>query len=370
MNREFFYLIAEALYLKTTNHPLCNRNWLFAIYKSLLVTNVNDTEQMIWTPYNQWKIDHNCRAAKSTATKNLSKIEQLTIDRINEHENRIRVIFSKNGILNTPLTCMFSKDGFPSDLWTFRNPQHESVLLSSYECDELYHSCLNTFEIEEEVEEPLNHVLVDTKKETNKKTSKKKKEINPSTQKRSEEHIRNMKFTALHNLVEHMRGIYVETTDPHQRSFLEVVLGAAIFYLPSLHAHFNGYISVNALKGFLRKERKVKDHIYPRKLAARELLANPMTLEDLKNRYHDHLATYMYITSEENGLLVNYYEDHENHDLAMEALQIEKFPTNAAEKFSSHRELDNFLKDLNPRKTQNLSAEDLMRTLRAFRLRN
>ena len=208
------------------------------------------------------------------------------------------------------------------------------------------------------------------KKETINKTSKKKKEITPSLQKLSEEHIRNMKFTALHNLVEHMRGIYVETTDPHQRSFLEVVLGAAIFYLPSLHAHFNGYISVNALKGFLRKERKVKDHIYPRKLAARELLANPMTLEDLKNRYHDYLATYMYITSEENGLLVNYYEDHENHDQAMEALQIVKFPTNEAEKFSSHRELDNFLKDLNPRETQNLSAEGLMRTLREFRIRN
>ncbi len=366
MNREFVYLIAEALYLNTTAHPLCTRNWLFAIYKSLLVANEGDTEEIKWTRYDQWKIDHNCRAAKSIATQNRSKIEQIEIDRINEHESRIRVIFSKGLILTTQMTCFYKSEGFIPSMWTFRNPKNESVLLSAYDRDELYRASLHPYEIEDE---PLIEVLEVGKKNTPKKVSLEKKEKTPDLQKPTDEHIRNMKFTALHTLLEGMRGSYLETGDSHQRSFLEVVIGAAIFYLPSLHAHFNGYISINALKGFLKKERKVKDHIYPRKLAARELLANPMTLEELKNRYHDHLATYMYITSEENGLLVNYYEEHENHDQAMEALQIEKFPTNAAEKFSSHKELDHFLKDLNPRETQDLGAEELMVKLREFRIR-
>jgi len=366
MNREFVYLIAEALYLNTTAHPLCNRNWLFAIYKSLLVANEHDTEEIKWTQYNQWKIDHNCRAAKSIAIQHRSKIEQMDIDWVNDYERRIRVIFSKDGILTAQMTCFFKIEAFIPGMWTFRNPKNESVLLSDYERDELFKASLPTYEIEEE---PVKETLVEDKKEEAKILSFGKKDNVSSPPKALEEHIRNMKFTALHHLLENMRVPYEGTTDPYQRSFIEVVFGAAIFYLPSLHVHFNGYISINALKGFLKKERKVKDHIYPRKLAARELLSNPMTLEELKNRYHDHLATYMYITSEENGLLVNYYEEHENHDQAMEALQIEKFPTNAAEKFSSHRELDQFLKDLSPRETQDLGAQELMEKLREFRIK-
>lgn len=367
MNREFVYLIAEALYLNTTAHPLCNRNWLFAIYKSLLVANENDTEEIKWNQYSQWKIDHNCRAAKSIANQHQSKIEQMDIDWVSDYESRIRVIFKKGEITTTQMTCFYKSESFIPGMWTFRNPKNESVLLSAYERDELFKASLREYQIEESL------VINDRK---NEKSDFDKvyndligeyvpDEFSPKPLR--DNYIRDMKFTALHNLLESMRGTYNEMISPDQRSFIEVVFGAAIFYLPSLHAHFNGYISIKALKGFLKKERKVKDHIYPRKLAARELLANPMTLEELKNRYHDHLATYMYITSEENGLLVNYYEEHENHDQAMEALQIEKFPTNAAEKFSSHKELDSFLKDLSPRETQDLGAEELMVKLREFR---
>ena len=37
MNTEYLYLGAEQLYLNASGHPMSNRNWLAAIYKSLLV---------------------------------------------------------------------------------------------------------------------------------------------------------------------------------------------------------------------------------------------------------------------------------------------------------------------------------------------
>jgi hypothetical protein len=109
--------------------------------------------------------------------------------------------------------------------------------------------------------------------------------------------IRDMKFTAFNLLLDQIRETYNKIEDENQKSFLQVVVGAAIFYLPSLTSHFNGFISINALKGYLKKERRVKDHIYPRKLAAKELLSKKFSLEELKVKYHDHLAQFMYITS-------------------------------------------------------------------------
>jgi WD40 repeat protein len=67
----------------------------------------------------------------------------------------------------------------------------------------------------------------------------------------------------------------------------------------------------------------------------------------------------MYITSSENSILVNYYEEHENHNQAMEALQIEKFPTNDAEKFISHNELDKFILYLNGKNINDLDNSDV-----------
>ncbi len=367
MNKEYVYLIAEQLYLNTTDHPLCNRNWLFAIYKSLLVANEGDTEPIIWTKYNQWKIDHNCRASKTTAKANNTYIVDFSISLVDENCAEIKVTFNKKGLVTEPVLCTYKKDAFTYDMWEFRNPNNESVLLSPYERDQLFNTSVQNAEatfvddINETVVVIEDTLLVEKSKTKTKSSKKSKKSM-------TDEQVREMKFTALNVLLDQIRETYTQIEDPNQRSYLEVVIGAAIFYLPSLNAHFNGYISINALKGYLKKERRVKDHIYPRKLAARELLSRKLTLEELMSRYHDHLAQYMYITSSENSVLVNYYEAHENHDLAMEAFQIEKFPTNEAEKFVSHNELDKFILFLNGKNVQGMTKDEIMALLKEFRI--
>ena len=89
MKRTQAYLIAEKLYFNAASNSFCNRNWLFTIYKSLLVSNANDKEEIKWTKYNQWKIDHNCRAAKAAAKKNGFKIDHLSLTIINDNKAAI-----------------------------------------------------------------------------------------------------------------------------------------------------------------------------------------------------------------------------------------------------------------------------------------
>ena len=367
MIKEYAYLIAEHLYLNTTDHPLCNRNWLFAIYKSLLVTNEGDTEPIIWTKYNQWKIDHNCRASKTKAKGNNTHITDFSMILENEDCALIKVTFNKRGLATEPITCSYKRVAFTNDMWEFRNPINETVLLSPYERDQLFNSSTQNAEVKfgDEINEDAVRI---EETSINAKNVGKPKKTKKSNKRMIDEQIREMKFTALNVLLDQIRETYTQIKDPNQRSYLEVVIGAAIFYLPSLNAHFNGFISINALKGYLKKERRVKDHIYPRKLAARELLSKKLTLNELISRYHDHLAQYMYITSSENSILVNYYEEHENHDLAMEAFQIEKFPIEDAEKFKSHNELDKFIIFLNGKNIQGMTKEEIMALLREFRI--
>lgn len=366
MNKEYVYLIAEQLYLNTTNHTLCNRNWLFAIYKSLLVANEGDLEPIVWTKYNQWKIDHNCRASKTTAKANNTYIVDFSISMVDDHCAEIKVTFNKKGLVTEPVNCIYSKNSFNNDMWESRNPNNESVLLSPYERDQLFNTSVQ--KAEANFVDDINEIaIVIEETPVVEKTTNKSKAPKKSKKSMTDEQIRVMEFTALNVLLDQIRETYTQIEDPNQRSYLEVVIGAAIFYLPSLNAHFNGFISINALKGYLKKERRVKDHIYPRKLAARELLTKKLTLEELMSRYHDHLAQYMYITSSENSILVNYYEEHENHDIAMEAFQIEKFPTNEADKFKSHNELDKFILFLNGKNVQTMNKEEIMELLAEFR---
>lgn len=363
MNKEYVYLIAEKLYLNATVEPLCNRNWLFAIYKALLIANEGDTEPIIWTQYNQWKIDHNCRASKTTAKANRTYITYFSLIINEENCAIIKVVFNKKGVDLKPIECIYKATGFTREMWEIKNPYNESVLLSNFERDQLFNASINNSnKMHEAIQiQQEKAVYKETPNEsTLKETNKTKKRMNDETN-------RKMKFTALNILLDQIRESYSKLEDDNQKSYFEVVIGAAIFYLPSLTSHFNGFISINALKGYLKNERRVKDHIYPRKLAARELLLRKFTLEELTEKYHNHLAQFMYITSSENSILVNYYEEHESHNQAMEALQIEKFPTNDAEKFISHNELDKFILYLNGKNINGKTKEDLMELLRDFK---
>lgn len=176
------------------------------------------------------------------------------------------------------------------------------------------------------------------------------------------------KFEALHLLLEQIREKYQQLQDEKQKSFLEVVVGAAIFYLPStLGLHFSGYTSVAALKAYIKGQRRVKDHIYPRKQAAVELLNQSYSLEEIKNKYHEQLAQFMYVTSTENSLLVNFHHNHTDHDTAMTANKIEKFPSAEQGKFKNHKELNDFMVYIRSHDVDNIDVQKLSNLLDEFR---
>ena len=176
------------------------------------------------------------------------------------------------------------------------------------------------------------------------------------------------KFEALHLLLEQIREKYHQLDDEKQKSFLEVVVGAAIFYLPStLGLHFSGYTSVAALKGYVKGQRRVKDHIYPRKQAAVALLNQSFSLDDLKVKYHQELAQFMYVTSTENSLLVNFHQDHSDHDTAMAANSIQKFPMAQQGKFRNHKELNDFIVHIRQYDVDALDVQQLSQLLDEFR---
>lgn len=381
MNTEYLYLVAEQLYFNAAQHPLSNRLWLPAIYKSLLVSNRGDQEEILWTKYNQWKINHNCRASRSKAKINQSKIISFDIQDLGMEEHLIKVTI-ENKMKMIDIQLNYRKEDFPRGLWEFKNPKKTSVLSSFLELDALYDASVSesnqdvelsaSYDPKENVPSQnggLNIVLYadlgggDLEYEAQVAQALVKTKSNPAV-----EHGREMKFQALKSLLDQVRDSFHQNDDAQQRSFLLTVIGAAIFYLPSLNFHFSGYISVAALKGYLKGQRRVKDHIFPRKKAAIELLAKEYSLEKLKEKYHNELAKYMYVTPSENSQLINFYEDHVDYQVAIEALQIEEFPSSGVARFSSHRELDQFLVFLSSREVNQMSKEELNQLLLDFRM--
>jgi hypothetical protein len=87
-----------------------------------------------------------------------------------------------------------------------------------------------------------------------------------------------------------------------------------------------------------------------------------------KEKYHNELAKYMYVTPTENSQLINFYEDHVDYKIAIEALQIEEFPSSGVARFSSHRELDQFLVFLSTKEVNKMSKEELNQLLLEFRM--
>jgi hypothetical protein len=354
MTRSQAYLVAERLYFNSTNNPLCNRRWLFTIYKSLLISNSNENKKIEWTKYNQWNIDHNCRAAKANALKEKVVIDSFRLNFIDDDVVQISVIFLVDNLKTESITCIFERSSFIDEFWKVQNPKGDTILLSRYEGEQLFEASIFS----------LNELENDKSQSTKKRVHLTKGD----TERTSKDNVRKMKFRALNSLLDQIRETYHKIKEPTQRSYFETVIGAAIFYLPSLNSHFNGFISLNALKEYLNGQRRVKDHIYPRKLAAIELLKEKMTLDELEDRYHSQLATFMYMTSSENIMLVNYYESYNSHDEAMQSLGIEKFPLNPNEKFESHIELDKFIETIDKKTSKHMSSKEFMQLLRAFRM--
>ena len=115
------------------------------------------------------------------------------------------------------------------------------------------------------------------------------------------------KCEALINLIIAIQPFYHKSNDKQKR-FIETTIGAAIFYLPKKNSVlFTGKISKEAK----RKNEKSEDHLYPRKIAAAELLnikwdkiKDPA--HNLANLFIKKYGRYNYVSKSENKKLIQY----------------------------------------------------------------
>jgi hypothetical protein len=122
-----------------------------------------------------------------------------------------------------------------------------------------------------------------------------------------------MKYNVTAQLIKTIKKLYDESSI-YEKSFLETIVGAAVFYLPSGSELWSGKMSRDALKSFLPETKFsgkiVKEHEYPRKVAAKYLLEEDWDkgniVAKLRKLYLNKYGRYNYVTSEENGKLRKY----------------------------------------------------------------
>jgi hypothetical protein len=122
----------------------------------------------------------------------------------------------------------------------------------------------------------------------------------------------------LAELIPRMAQVYrSDLNTANQLHFIETILGAAIWYLPSLKQQlWTGQISVQAIRechpdSGVTKPKFTEDHVIPRKYAAQELLERDWsavanvaaTLEEL---YLSRYGRFHYVTPRENKVLVEH----------------------------------------------------------------
>jgi hypothetical protein len=348
--------LAETISEKTETSELFRNPWLFAIYKALLVSVQKDDAAIYWKDeYDQWSIDHQYRGSKHSAKTRGITCESVTIIPDGADACTLEISFRDAAGQSRNETCHLLRDDFHPSLWEAQKPDGGTLLEGSFERDRIFDALCQDRAVGAEIadiqdalpEQPLTSPATETE------AAETDDEIHP-------------KFTALHKLLEASRKVYSEASQK-ERSFLETVIGAAVFYMPTTVRHFEGYISVEAILSVLRDGRRVKDHIYPRKLAGRTLLQDVHMLSELINIYHKKLARFMYVSPTENSRLVNFYDEYADHDSALRALGIRKFPFEGQQPFRDHGEMVKFLKFLKANAGRDPNEEELTAFLLRFR---
>jgi len=115
------------------------------------------------------------------------------------------------------------------------------------------------------------------------------------------------KFEAVFNLLINLKESY-NTSTQYQKEFLSTIVGAAIYYLPTNKLTFSGMISEKALE--LPKNKRVKEHEYPRKIVGKILLDTPPnSIDELKTLYLTKYGIWNLVTKAENTLLRKYQKE-------------------------------------------------------------
>ena len=115
------------------------------------------------------------------------------------------------------------------------------------------------------------------------------------------------KCEALLNLILGIQSFYYKSNDD-KKKFIETTIGAAIFYLPKKNSIlFTGKISKEAK----RKKEESEDHLFPRKIAASELLnikwnKKKDPVKSLAKLFKTKYGKYNYVSKSENKKLIQY----------------------------------------------------------------
>jgi hypothetical protein len=311
--------LSEALYYRLESDDLRHRGWRFAIYHALRSSVDGSAEPVYWkTEYRQWSVDHHYRGSRHSAKSRITDCRLGTMERIDADHIKMEVFFTLTEGSGTSESIQLCRQDFHASLWLAQDVNGETLLEGTFERDRIF--------------DGLSSGIQGNGPAAALPASTEPIDLHP-------------KMTALHAMTDAMRAWYSQASAEEQ-AYLETVFGAAVFYLPQSVDHFSGYISLECLRGCLTDERRVKDHIYPRKRAGRHLLTTGFTAEHLHGLYHGELARFMYLTPSENSKMVNYYENYEDHDRALEALGIVKFPSGGRDAFCDHTEFRDFLKYL------------------------
>jgi len=330
--------IAKDLYKEIQNIETesCRRAWQFSLYYAISrIVNNADIEPSWEDRYSQWNIDHLFRA-KESAIKSKHPNLLVMITLISETERGVRVA----GRIEEPETDETAFD--------FILTRESFALLELIGMDG--RRVLMTHESE---------LIIDSILELQEAKESDGEEVQLAAR-------TNDKIKALQNLLVPIRDIYAIQNDTG-KSYIETVVGASIFYLPHpVNECFSGYCSIDALNRKISDRSIVKEHITPRKYAAREILNEAYNLENFSTDLSERFRKFMYLTAEENRRTVNFME--ETHDEALINLDIEKFPLGDSPFENNHTRFMNFIgfcKE-NHRENDLLSLESAMNLLQQF----
>lgn len=108
---------------------------------------------------------------------------------------------------------------------------------------------------------------------------------------------------------------WADVTTDDQKKLIETILGAAIWYLPHNEKYWTGQISIGAKEALEnnKKAKLTKEHQFPRKIAAKELLKQKVNKANneasLQKLYEEKYAKFNFVTPQENKKISRHQRD-------------------------------------------------------------
>jgi hypothetical protein len=328
--------IAKKIYeeLRSIETETCRKEWQYSIYYTIIKSVNNVNCDLFWEEnYSQWNINHLFRSQENALKRNPRKMI-ISIESLKK---------TSSGII---IKGYIKKEPQIAEDFEFKLNEQDFVPL------EIVHDNGRRILFDAERFAIIDSILeleevVETK--GNQKSS-----ILPD------------KVKSLVNLLGAVRDVY-SSQDETGKNFIETVIGASIFYLPHpVNECFNGYCSIKALNEKIKNKRIVREHITPRKYAAREILDAGYMLNNFPSDFSERFRRFMYLTSEENKKTVNYTE--KTHDEALLNLDVVKFPNTKSPFVNNHTLFMNFISFCkeNKKKNKKLNIESAMLLLEEF----